>query len=141
MPITAIFIILILIPISLIHFYWAMGGQWGSKASIPTSVDGAPLFNPRKTDCVVVGVCLLFLSGVVLDRAELLNPSLLGERATFWILAIFASIFTLRAIGEFNHVGFFSKPRTSLFRKYDRQLFSPLCLLLGILLTRSIMGG
>ena len=46
---------------------------------------------------------------------------------------IFLSIiFTIRAIGEFNAVGFFKKIRDTEFAIYDTKYFSPLCLILGV---------
>jgi hypothetical protein len=127
-------LIMLLIPIGLIHFYWTMGGKWGMNATTPTREDGTPLFIPRKIDCFVVGSGLILLSIVVMSRMHWFLLPILGDQTSNRILKTFALIFTLRAIGEFNHVGFFSKPRNSMFRKYDRRLYSPLCFLLGILL-------
>jgi hypothetical protein len=47
-----------------------------------------------------------------------------------WTIAV---IFTLRAIGDFNYVGFFKKIKHTKFGKNDTKYFSPLCLTIGIL--------
>lgn len=41
-------------------------------------------------------------------------------------------IFLVRAIGDFNYVGFFKKTKNTHFAKMDRKYFSPLCLLIAI---------
>ncbi|PTT14637.1 DUF3995 domain-containing protein, partial [Flavobacterium sp. HMWF030] len=48
----------------------------------------------------------------------------------FWIIIF---IFILRAIGDFNYVGFFKKHRNSEFALKDTKYYSPLCLLIGVL--------
>jgi hypothetical protein len=39
----------------------------------------------------------------------------------------------LRAIGDFNYVGFFKKIKHTKFGKNDTKYFSPLCLTIGVL--------
>ncbi|WP_281635816.1 DUF3995 domain-containing protein [Flavobacterium marginilacus] len=39
----------------------------------------------------------------------------------------------MRAIGDFNYVGFFKKIKLAKFGKNDTKYFSPLCLIIGIL--------
>lgn len=47
-----------------------------------------------------------------------------------WLIAI---IFLLRAMGDFNYVGFFKKVRETDFAINDSKYYSPLCLGLGLL--------
>ena len=47
-------------------------------------------------------------------------------------LYVVASIFLIRAIGDFNYVGFFKKVTTTEFAINDTKYFSPLCLFLGV---------
>ena len=49
-------------------------------------------------------------------------------------LWIIASVFILRAIGEFNYVGFLKKIKHTKFGQNDTKLYSPLCLTIGILI-------
>ena len=41
-------------------------------------------------------------------------------------------VLLLRAIGDFNLVGFFKRIRGSAFARMDTWFYSPLCVLLGI---------
>jgi len=43
------------------------------------------------------------------------------------------SIFLLRAIGDFNYVGFFKKIKDTNFGKMDSKYYSPLCLVIAIM--------
>ncbi|MBK7465824.1 MAG: DUF3995 domain-containing protein [Saprospiraceae bacterium] len=63
-----------------------------------------------------------------------------GEIENKWIqflmkysLSFIAILFIVRAIGDFQYVGFFKKIKHSLFAEYDTNYFSPLCLIIGIL--------
>ncbi len=47
---------------------------------------------------------------------------------TGWLIS---AIFIIRAIGDFNAVGFFKKIKQTEFANYDTKYFSPLCLSLG----------
>jgi hypothetical protein len=46
----------------------------------------------------------------------------------YWFIP---SVFILRAIGEFNYVGFFKKIKHTEFAKADSKIFSPLSLGIG----------
>lgn len=69
-----------------------------------------------------------------------LNIFELDFKLPFWLyivhkygLWIIASIFTLRAIGEFKYVGFFKRYKQTKFGQNDTKYYSPLCLTIGIL--------
>ena len=47
-----------------------------------------------------------------------------------WILSV---IFIIRAIGDFNFLGFFKKRKNTPFAIYDTIYFSPLCLVFGVI--------
>ncbi len=48
-----------------------------------------------------------------------------------------AAIFVLRAVGDFHYVGFFKRVRGSVFARRDTWVFSPLCVVLAVLITTS----
>ena len=54
-----------------------------------------------------------------------------------WVMMIsnwmIPAIFLLRAIGDFNDVGFFKKRRQTYFGKLDSRVYSPLCLGMGLM--------
>jgi hypothetical protein len=58
-------LILIFMALALLHLYWALGGQSGRAASIP-SVKGKKLFNPSAGMTFAVAAALL-IAGAVID--------------------------------------------------------------------------
>lgn len=129
----AIILFLIFLFISSIHFYWAFGGKWGSDAVLPTKDDNnTKVLNPTILPTLIVAFGLLGFVLFILVMSGLITfntPQWLSKYG-LWIIA---SIFTLRAIGDFNYVGFFKKIKHTKFGKNDTNYFSPLCLTIGIL--------
>lgn len=122
---------LIFVTLSGIHFYWLFGGEWGYKQAVPTKEKGVePAPVPWHMTLVValglLGMALFYL--YLADLTSLYIPSWIGNYGK-WIVP---SIFTIRAIGEFNYVGFFKKVKDTDFAKADTRLFAPLCLGIGI---------
>ena len=114
--------------IGLLHFYWAIGGKWGLNKSVPSTEDGTLLFVPTTFQSAFVGFgLLLMVVFIFLWARESILPS--------WIFKygflILGGIFTLRAIGEFNYVGFFKKVKNTSFGKLDTMFYSPLCLIIS----------
>ena len=131
--IIAIILFLIFLFISSIHIYWAFGGNWGSDAVLPTKDDNnTKVLNPSILPTLIVafgllgfGLHILIISGLIaFDIPQWLS------KYGLWIIA---SIFTLRAIGDFKYVGFFKKIKLTKFGKNDTKYYSPLCLTIGIL--------
>lgn len=123
---------LILIGLAIIHFSWVFGGTFCFAQSIPTKENGGRLFNPKKIDSAVVGIVLtLFGIFYILKSGifEVYPPEWLMKYGS-WVIP---SLFILRAIGEFKYVGFFKTIKNTAFAKVDSKIFSPLCLLIGIL--------
>ncbi len=131
--IIAIILFLIFLFISSIHIYWAFGGNWGSDAVLPTKDDNnTKVLNPSILPTLIVafgllgfGLHILIISGLIAFDI----PQWLSNYG-LWIIA---SIFTLRAIGDFKYVGFFKKIKLTKFGENDTKYFSPLCLTIGIL--------
>ncbi len=122
---------LILLAISGIHFFWAFGGRWGADAAIPTSRDGKKTLKPDIFATLVVAFGVLAMAVLHLEKVQTL-----GLPIPVWInvygLKIIAAIFLIRAIGEFNYVGFFKKVRNTKFAHLDTKYYTPLCLVLSI---------
>jgi len=133
--ISAITIILIFIFsfISLIHFYWAFGGKWGSNNVVPTQTDNrTKVLNPSVQSTLVVAIGLLafglftlFASGLTVIAL----PTWISNMGR-WMIVV---VFSLRAIGDFKYVGFFKKIKQTTFGINDTKYFSPLCLVIAIL--------
>lgn len=117
--------------LSLFHIYWALGGRFGSGATVPV-VSGKQTFRPSPAGTMMVAVALLLAMFTVLGQA-----GLLGEVIPKWIFrlgtCVLALIFFLRAIGEFKLVGFFKRASDTRFAYWDTWLFSPLCLAIALM--------
>lgn len=134
MIITLIAIILFIIFTVLggFHFYWFFGGTWGLNKVIPSKGDQASTLQIPKLATLVVALGLVSFGIMYLMKAGLVTFSV-----PTWILTygywFIPAIFILRAIGEFNYVGFFKKVKHSEFAKADTKIFAPLCLFIGVL--------
>jgi Protein of unknown function (DUF3995) len=115
-----------------IHFYWGMGGNWGKADAIPTTQAGESAMSPGIVATFVVGFGLLAMGGVVAIKAGLLALGLPTwvPNVGIWVIA---AIFCLRAIGDFNYVGFFKKVRDTAFGRKDSRYYAPLCLLIAVM--------
>ena len=122
----------ILVTLGLLHLYWAVGGKWGFANSLPSNAEGVKVLAPTAVDCVVVGVllitCGLFYQ-VLADTLKLKLPTWL-KKVALWAIPI---VFSLRALGDFQYVGFFKQITSTEFARLDTLFYSPLCLALGLM--------
>ncbi len=122
---------MIFLALSGIHFYWAGGGRMSWGTAIPSKADGTPLINPGIIATLVVAFGLLLFAIITLSNSNLvpfdINQSyiIIGD----WIIII---IFALRAVGDFNMVGFFKRIKGTPFAINDTKYYSPLCLFLSL---------
>lgn len=127
-----IILIAVFLFLSGIHFYWGFGGKWGTEGVFPTKPgDEKPQF-PGSIPPFIVALILAAFSLFYLIQIGIISyplPEILHQYG----LKILAGIFSIRAIGEFNYIGFFKKHRQTLFGQKDTKYYSPLCLLLAIL--------
>jgi len=123
----AIFNIVLLSIISLFHFYWAFGGALGLDVVLPMK-DGINIFTPGKISTFCVGLLTLGFAFVLYILQFTSSPSVAFIYAG-WLIS---GIFILRAIGEFDAIGFFKKVKDSKFAKYDTLYYSPLVLFMGL---------
>ena len=133
--IIAIILIAIFLFLSGLHVYWGFGGKWGNGAVIPTKDDNTKVMIPGPLPTFIVALGLLSFGAVVfLSITELdFKTVFLLEIVHNYGLWVIASIFILRAIGDFNYVGFFKKNKKTKFGFNDTKYYSPLCLTIGIL--------
>lgn len=115
-----------------LHFYWAIGGEYGFSVSLPTKENGERVLNPKKIDSAIVGLGLISFGAFYLLKTELIEYTLPNWITTYggWIIP---SIFLLRALGDFKYVGFFKQVTKTNFAYMDTKYFSPLCLIIGII--------
>lgn len=127
MDLIAIITVTLLVIMGLFHFYWAFGGKVGLDKALPTR-EGVRLINP--------GRALTFFVGTVLCGFAFVVYALYSGavHAGYFVYAGWAvsALFFLRAVGEFNAVGFFKTIKSTEFAVYDTKYFSPLCLFPGV---------
>ncbi|WP_166217268.1 DUF3995 domain-containing protein [Pseudomonas atagonensis] len=122
--------------ISLIHVYWALGGQWAAAVVVPqVPVDGfvatlRPAFKPSGWITLVVAAGLLTIAALVCMRVGWWFPAV-HHKALQWVISAIALLMFARAIGDSNLVGFFKEVKGSRFARLDTWVYSPLCLMLG----------
>lgn len=129
----AILLFLIFLLISSIHFYWAMGGKWAADAVLPTKDDNSTkMLQPTFLSTLIVALGLLGFGLIILIEAAIIDFSVPYWLNTYGLWTI-ASIFIIRAIGDFRYVGLFKKIKRTKFGTNDTKYFSPLCITIGIL--------
>ncbi|MEL7342549.1 MAG: DUF3995 domain-containing protein [Bacteroidota bacterium] len=119
--------------LSLIHVYWAFGGSWAMEAVVPTRAQDQQLtFRPPFIATISVAIGLFMMGWISLAQADLW-PLPFDWNWAHWGLIGIASIFALRAIGEFKYVGLFKRVKGTSFAKNDHRIYTPLCLLISSL--------
>lgn len=127
----------ILASIAIVHFYWAFGGNLAKLKAVPITKTGELLFVPGFVACISVGIAFLALVLLANYREFDFMPQQISK-----VLLMLATIaFLIRAIGDFKYVGFFKKVKGTSFAKLDRIYYSPLCLLIFILLIFNLING
>jgi len=113
----------IMILLALVHFYWALGGEFGLDHALPTDEKGNRLLNPGKIMTFSVGFVLLGFAYVAYRLYG-------GDESAMTVYAGYGLfiLFFLRVIGDFNMVGLFKKVKNTAFAKYDTWVYVPLCL-------------
>ncbi|XRE44947.1 Putative membrane-spanning protein [Tenacibaculum discolor] len=124
--------VLILFSISLIHVYWAFGGTLWVDAVIPTKTANEKAMNPPKALTFLVAIVIGAFAVVYAEKIQLFTLNSMPTWLQDYGLYVVASIFIIRAIGDFKYVGFFKKTKATEFAVNDTKYFSPLCLFLGV---------
>lgn len=127
-----------------LHFHWAAGGRVGFSVSLPQRPDGTPVMAHRlswwRPAAGAVGLGLVALAWLLLGHAELLPLPLPQGLARAGLIAAGAA-FVARALVPHRYVGFFKSLRGTRWARYDTRLYSPLFLLLGLLLLAEALRG
>ncbi|WP_025688373.1 DUF3995 domain-containing protein [Paenibacillus zanthoxyli] len=118
--------------ISLLHYYWAFGGKWGSRVAMYSREgEQQPAHYPGAVGTNIVGTLILFAGLLLLIQSGHV-PSIGASAFTRWGCIVCAFVFVVRAIGDFKYLGFFKRVKHSAFSRYDTWLYSPLCFYLGL---------
>ncbi len=139
-PILAVILATVLVLIAALHFYWALGGRWGSDAVIPIKQgspapgqpDGQPTFSPGAFATAAVAILLFIAALIPLGAVGLVSLPVPSVLIRFGVWAL-AAILLLRAVGDFRYVGLLKRVRGTRFASLDTRLYTPLCLMLSAL--------
>ncbi|MEA3032638.1 MAG: hypothetical protein QOH86_654 [Sphingomonadales bacterium] len=119
------------------HLHWALGGRVGFSVSLPQGPDGAPVMAHRlswwRPAAGAVALALAMLAWLLLAYAGHLPRPLPKGLARAALLAL-AAAFVARALVPNPYVGLFKSLSGTRWARYDTRLYSPLFLLLGLLL-------
>lgn len=127
--ITAVIFVLL----SLLHAYWALGGNWALDVMLPAEEgNSAPIGKPPTIIIWIVSFLLFLAMLIVLGKMGLWGKSFPRWIFTWGIWGL-SVVFLLRSIGDFNHIGFSKKVKNTKFAYLDTWFFTPLCLLISIL--------
>jgi hypothetical protein len=123
----------LLLVLSGIHIYWAVGGKWGAAVAVPDLPQkaGAKAFSPGPIATLAVAVGLASMAGLHLHKIGWL-PVPLPDWLDQYGLMLVGGIFFLRVIGDFRYVGYFKRITDTAFAKMDTALYIPLCLVISI---------
>lgn len=127
---TALLNTVILLIVSGIHIYWAAGGQWALAGAIP-QMEGKLTFRPGRVATLIVALGLAIFAALHLAKLGWLPLPLSAIWLRYSLLAV-GGIFFVRAIGDFQYVGFFKRITDTAFAKLDTAYYVPLCLVLSI---------
>ena len=119
-------IALVFLALASLHAYWAPGGQAGLRAARPAR-PGASLAlrpGPALTWAVALGLLLLVALSLAHPRPPAPGWLRLADGAT-------ATLFALRAVGDFRYVGLSKRVHGTTFARLDTRYYTPLCLALA----------
>src|ERR1700754_2545053 len=131
--IVTLLVCIALLLIAALHIYWAFGGHNMVNEAIPT-YKGRRLLHPSPLGTFIVAL-LIIAAGVVIGIQGRVIPIPLFKRVSFWGSCLIAAIFLMRSIGDFRYVGLFKTFQRSVFAQRDTNIYTPLCLLLTVMIT------
>lgn len=120
----------VLLVLAMTHVYWALGGQSGRLAAVPT-VDGRPLFDPTPLATLLVAAALVGATAVVVGAMGWIDAPV-GTRVCRVLTFALSLVFFVRAVGDFRYVGFFKSAGDGRFAYRDSTIYSPLCLAIAV---------
>ena len=123
-------LVAIFVALGMLHVYWAFGGAAGSAAAVP-SFAGKPLFRPLFAATLLVASAL-FAAALTICAAVGWLGTIVPARVARAFTFVIAVVFLLRAIGNFQHVGFFKRVSETPFAHWDTWLYSPLCVFIAV---------
>lgn len=119
------------------HLHWALRGRLGYAVSLPQRPDGTPVMAHRlfwwRPAAGAVALGLVALAWLLLAHSGHLPLPIPSTLARAGLIAT-GGAFVARALVPNRYVGFFKSLRSTRWALFDTRLYSPLFLVLGLLL-------
>jgi uncharacterized protein DUF3995 len=127
----ALIFAVVLLLLAALHVYWALGGDWGSSATVPT-IAGRRTIHPGRLATYVVALLLVVGAVIICGQVHLFATGRFAAlfRLGSWFLC---AVFLLRTMGDFKTFGIFKTVYGTPFAYWDSRLYSPLCFVLAAL--------
>ncbi|MEL6537805.1 MAG: DUF3995 domain-containing protein, partial [Bacteroidota bacterium] len=106
----------IFLALAVLHFYWASGGLWGLESTLPTTAQGQKVLAPTPKDSLVVGLLLALCSAFYLLLVSSFAGLVRLKKVGLWVIPL---ALVLRAVGDFQYVGFFKRITGTEFAHWD----------------------
>lgn len=124
----------LLLTISAIHFYWALGGRKWAEVVLPQrDQTHKPVFTTGHWVTALAATIFLTFAGVIFLKTfpgfSRIPPHWIDIGA--WIIA---GLFLARALGDFKYVGYTKTVRSTVFAAYDTRFYMPLSLTIGLMI-------
>jgi hypothetical protein len=137
MGVIALLVATIFIFLSGLHLYWVLFGIKDPTQVLPTTEEGKLMMKPGKVGTLLVGLFLAFFASVYLNKTlEFIH----FEGLTYISMGI-GFLFLARTIGDFKYVGFFKSVKSTNFAFMDTRYYSPLTLMVAVLIFILEMWG
>ena len=114
-----------------LHVYWALGGKWGSFATV-TIIADRRTFDPTPLATCVVAFSLVIGAATICGRVGLFATGSWSALFRFGAWCV-CGAFLLRALGDLKTFGLFKTVHGTPFAYWDTRLYSPLCFALTVL--------
>lgn len=123
---------LILLFLTAIHIYWGHGGNWPGKTrqDLVDQVFGEGTQFPSLMACYAVAFILLCATFIALTSAGIIHIAALENKYLFWMNIVVAAGFLIRGVAAYHPK--LEKKWTPIFVRYNRIIYSPLCIFLGL---------
>jgi len=118
-----------------LHIYWAVGGKVGLIGAVP-EIKNESIFQSKGFIFATLVIAAGLLACAIMHW-QVLNGAAWFQGIGFLVLTV---LFTLRAIGDFNYVGFFKKKKGTLFAQRDTTIYIPLCLFIAFNAMMTYLG-
>lgn len=130
MEVISMILAIVFIFLSGLHFYWALFGLKDPASVLPSDTDGNLKMRPGKLGTILVALFLAFFASIYLNKVLVFFHFDGLQYVSFGI----GILFLLRAIGDFKYVGFFKTIKGTRFSTMDQSYYSPLALVVSILI-------